>query len=457
MSVTVCIVYSPSWAEHVKVEVHALRATNPGAKVYLLGDADGRLDLAGSEFLDAGALYRQRILSTVNVDTRFTKYALYRLLVPELLRDAPKVLYIDADAIVDGSLDWLWEHGLEGGALVAGVRDVGILPRQLRAIGLTVDDRYVNAGVTLLDLEGIRAADLHHVWLREINARHYGCHDQDIINLTCRGRINLVGNEWNSSLSTGFAPNPVIAHFAGPAHEKPWVDGARPYNVGIWKKWAAAADQDRERIPHVIHTSWFGGAPRPSLVQRCMESWQRVLPGWRVRVWDESNMNPILHGPPYVHAAYEARKWAFVSDWMRMRALFWEGGVYLDTDVELLAPLDEFLRHRVFTSHEADQWLLSATLGAEPGHPWIKMLLDYYLTARWDGGLEPNTRLVTRLSQPLVERRESGYTYLRDGVVVYPTEVFCPYDHVAMRPTPTAKSRTIHHFLGSWTPRGAVA
>ncbi len=453
-ALTVAICYSPSWAEYVRVEVCALAHTNPGCTVYLLSDANGRLDLPGCVFVDVDDLFRQRVPTDRSVSSRFTKYAHYRLLLPEIVQES-RVLYIDADAIVDGDLSPLWNIDL-GDCVLAGVQDVGMTPSQLAAVGMRPGDTYVNAGVTLLDLGAIRRDGIYERWLQEINTNAYSCGDQDVINLTCRGRIKRMGNEWNSSLSTGFAVCPRIVHFAGPPMQKPWVPGTTPKNAEVWHRWATLNEQTgnvagTERIPRIIHTSWFGGAEMPDLAKACMDTWREQLPGYRIQVWDESNMDPLAHGPAFVRDAYRARKWAFVTDWMRLRALYWEGGIYLDTDVQVLRRLDRFLTHRAFTGHEADRWMLSATMGAEPLHPWVKMLLDHYGTAAFSE--TPNTQVVTRLSEGWVERKRDGYAYLRGGVVVYPTDFFTPFDHQALKPTPTDRTHTIHHFAGSWLGR----
>jgi lipopolysaccharide biosynthesis glycosyltransferase len=239
---TAAIVYSPDWRPHVELEVYALRQTNPGARIYLLSGDGGQLEGPGCEWVDIERIGRERF-SRLNIDSRFTIWALYRLLLPEVIPEA-KVLYLDADTLVTEYLGALWSSGLRG-RLVAGVPDIGITQAQLGAIGHRPGDVYINAGVTLLDLDGIRAAGLPEVWMREINARHYSCHDQDVINKTCRGRIATLGNEYNSSLSTGFARTPKIAHYAGPAFAKPWVPGARPRHYELWHRWAQRFAVDR--------------------------------------------------------------------------------------------------------------------------------------------------------------------------------------------------------------------
>ena len=331
----IAIAYSPDWAPHVAVEVHALFATNPAPiKVYLIGDTGSAIDIpcpAGCsvEFIDVEQLFKEKIPSTVNVDSRFTKYALYRLLLPDIIPE-DRLLYIDADAIVNGDITEFYNMDMDG-ALVAGVIDTGILPEQLAAIGLNQNDVYINAGVTLMDLAAIRAAGIPAVWLREINERYYSCHDQCIINWTCRGKIKTVGNEYNSSLSTGFPswdPNVKIMHWAG---QKPWNTTEVPLR-DIWQRWSEAYKAaPKDRIPKHIHYCWFGNKPKPPIVQKCIDSWRRHLPGYICTEWSEHNFN--IDENPYIRAAFNAGKYAFVTDYVRMAVLHEHGGIYLDSDV----------------------------------------------------------------------------------------------------------------------------
>jgi mannosyltransferase OCH1-like enzyme len=186
-------------------------------------------------------------------------------------------------------------------------------------------------------------------------------------------------------------------------------------------------------------------------VEKCAESWRRYLPDFHHIEWDEQRFDVSV--VPYTRAAYERGMWAFVTDYVRLWSLYHYGGIYVDADVEIIQPLDKFLGHRAFTGHETDTLMVTATMGAEAKHPWIKMLLDYYETATFDPR-ETNTKVITRLSEPLIESQDGPTTYLENGVVIYPVDVFCPFDHMRLRPMPTANTHAIHWFAGSWTSRG---
>lgn len=202
-------------------------------------------------------------------------------------------------------------------------------------------------------------------------------------------------------------------------------------------------------IPQTIHYAWFGKNPKPPLIQRCIESWRRHLPAYSITEWNEDNFD--VNTCPFTSLAYSSQKWAFLSDYVRLYALYHYGGIYLDADVEVIQPLDKFLRHRAFTGHETTELMLAATMGAEQQHPWIGMLLEYYHAARFM--LRPNTRVITELSKSWIERQNYGFTYLREGVVIYPVDVFTPFDHQRMTPMPTEHTHCIHHFAGSWLGR----
>ena len=445
------ICYSPNWRPHVEVEVKAILATNPlPLKIYLISEKGGEIDLPHTQFVDVTDLFAKRIPTTTNVSSRFTKYALFRLLLPEIIPE-DRVIYVDADAIVNGDLTDFHNMDL-GQALIAGVPDTGITPQQKTDIGLNAGDLYINTGVTLMDLSGIRAANLPPVWLKLINTRPFSCHDQDVLNLTCKGRIETVPDEYNVSLSTTVnipEDDVKIMHWAG---AKPWDIDTVPH-YSLWRYWATQAGPAHlpQPIPKIIHTCWFGRKPMPTKAKRCMDSWRRHMPDFDIRVHNEDDFDPASN--TYTLAAYTDRKWAFVTDFVRLDALYHTGGIYMDTDVEVLQPLDRFLTHRAFTGHETPDLWVTATMGAEPGHPWIEHLRNFYLSAPYDGWT-PNTQTITRLSQPWLEREVYGFKYLRDGVVIYPTDQFCGFNHQAMKPIITPNSYAIHLFSGSWLNNG---
>jgi hypothetical protein len=208
-----------------------------------------------------------------------------------------------------------------------------------------------------------------------------------------------------------------------------------------------------ERIPRKIHYFW-GEPHTPPLIAHCIESWKRRLPDYELIEWDKDSLP--LDSCTYLKQAYDAKKWAFVSDYTRLHALLTMGGIYLDTDVEITAPLDGFLQHRAFIGFEDENWLNATLIGAEPNHPWIAKLLSYYsdhpfLSPTGEMDLTPNSWTITRMtcdSHGLVvsKRRQS----LAGGVEVYPRDYFCPKNWQTGRMRCTGNTHAIHHFNASW-------
>lgn len=203
-------------------------------------------------------------------------------------------------------------------------------------------------------------------------------------------------------------------------------------------------------IPRKLHYVWMGRGEKPDKIKYCMESWHKHLKGWEIIEWNEDNFP--LNKYPFALKAYRRKRWAFVSDVARLYALYTEGGVFVDADVEIVKSLDRFLAHRAFTGHETQQLTLAAVMGAEKRHPWIEYLLKYYDNRPYDE--TPNTQIVSRLNKPLIERQDKyGYTYLRDGVVIYPVEYFASFDHKRLKVIHHPNAYAYHHFAGSWTGR----
>ena len=206
-------------------------------------------------------------------------------------------------------------------------------------------------------------------------------------------------------------------------------------------------------IPKILHYCWFGGKPKPPLAEKCIRSWRKFCPDFEIREWNESNFD-LEQVPAYVRQAYEAGRWAFVTDYVRPRALTEVGGVYLDTDVEIVRPLDPFLKHEAFAGFEHLERVQTGVLACRKGFPLFQEFLAYYDTAvfrRPDGSMDTttNVEILTGIC------RKKGLVFndafqVVDGLAVYPREVFCPVDYDTMKLKKTRKTVTIHWFSGSW-------
>jgi len=227
-------------------------------------------------------------------------------------------------------------------------------------------------------------------------------------------------------------------------------------------------------IPRIIHYCWFGGKEIPANLRLYMASWKSKMPKWEIRQWSEANFS-IVDAPLYVRQAYEARKYAFVSDYVRLWALKQYGGIYFDTDVEVIRSFDELpeFTHLCQTplcnsfigfEESRAKTLGTNVIGAEPNCTWIQEMLQYYektLFLKDDGSLDmtANSELIARLMEHhgLVRNGKEQYVMIEDCRLkiedclhVYPFQYFSPITSTrVMRQTKDTFS--IHHCYGSWT------
>ncbi|ULH06408.1 glycosyltransferase family 32 protein [Alcaligenes faecalis] len=204
-------------------------------------------------------------------------------------------------------------------------------------------------------------------------------------------------------------------------------------------------------IPRIIHFCWFGRGKKNKLIESCISSWERYLPDYEIMEWNEDNFDVSSNG--YVFEAYKKRKWAFVSDFVRLYAIKEYGGIYLDTDVEVFRSFDKFLGHKAFTGFENYKGALApitAVMAAEKGHPWVSRLIAEYDTASFraaDGtdDLTTNTIKITKiLMNEYSVSLDDQYQILKDDLHLYPSNIFCNYK--------IGTSYSMHHFNGSWIP-----
>lgn len=206
-------------------------------------------------------------------------------------------------------------------------------------------------------------------------------------------------------------------------------------------------------IPKIIHYCWFGGKPKPKLAEKCIKSWKKFCPDYEILEWNEENFD-LSTAPSYVHQAYEAGRWAFVTDYVRLKGMLEMGGIYMDTDVELVKPLDPFLSHRAFAGFERVGYVQTGLLACEPEFPLFQEFLHHYDTAsfyRPDGSQDTttNVEVLTRLCRERGMEDKDTLQTVAD-FVIYPREVFCPVDFETEVLHRTRKTVAIHWFSGSW-------
>lgn len=205
-------------------------------------------------------------------------------------------------------------------------------------------------------------------------------------------------------------------------------------------------------IPKKIHYCWFGGNPLPELAQKCIASWKKYCPDYEIIEWNESNFD--INCCAYVKEAYEAKKWAFVSDVARLFALVNYGGIYMDTDVEVLRPLDDFLGYEAVSGFETKDRIQTGLMACLEGQPLFEELLHDYDNAhflRKDGFYDTTTN-VTRITDMCLKYglRLDNTLQTVNGFTLFPDDYFCPKDYETKITTITENTYTIHHFDASW-------
>lgn len=212
-------------------------------------------------------------------------------------------------------------------------------------------------------------------------------------------------------------------------------------------------------IPKIIHYCWFGRGEMPELALKCIDSWKKYLPDYQLKLWNEENFNIDMY--PYTREAYDNRKFAFVTDVVRLYALYTEGGIYMDTDVEVVRPLDEFLHHTAFSGFENDHDVPTGIMASVKHGKWAKDNLDYYIDKHFvnkDGTLElvSNVETITNLMLSYGLKRNNSFQDFQNYVTFYPKDYFCPINVLSGKLEMTINTATIHHFSGSWLGHNTV-
>ncbi len=225
-----------------------------------------------------------------------------------------------------------------------------------------------------------------------------------------------------------------------------------------------------DKIPKKIHWCWLSGDPLPKKIQKCVDSWKRVMPDYEIILWDANRFD--VHSAKFVEDACNARKWAFAADYIRLYALYIEGGIYLDSDVLVFKRFDKFLQHAAFSAieyHEGKNFwaenglnpkgynaIQAAVIGAEKGNPWIKMCLEHYQNEKIFRRKENNAVDVEIIPDAIARYLYQYYgfrpdqspnvtQYLKEEVVIYSQNVFATaYTGV------NSKTCALHMCEGGW-------
>ena len=220
-------------------------------------------------------------------------------------------------------------------------------------------------------------------------------------------------------------------------------------------------------IPKIIHYCWFGGNPLPELAKKCIASWKKFLPDYEIKEWNEQNYD--VRKITYTAQAYDAKKYAFVSDYARFWILYQYGGIYFDTDVEVIRPIDDIISKGNFMGFETDpkpQLKADASeasinpglgMGVAPGLGIIKKMLDFYEGKHFvhEAVMRNQITVVHIATQVLRENGLKNVTGIQEvaGCFIYPSEYFCPINVTTGRIHVEKNTRTIHHYAGTWVDK----
>lgn len=206
-------------------------------------------------------------------------------------------------------------------------------------------------------------------------------------------------------------------------------------------------------IPKIIHYVWIGDSPKSDLILRCIESWRKFLPGYQIIEWNNAKLSEIEN--KYATQAFENKKWAFASDYIRLYALYTYGGFYFDSDLEIMSDIENFRKHDFVTGYEnyrGKTHPITAFMGAAKGNKIVSGLLAEYNDIEFVDSygrldLKPNTKRISEyleseygLKRPY---KPTNTTRIMENSIIYPSYYFCT-------PEPLKPNFSIHHFNGSW-------
>lgn len=208
------------------------------------------------------------------------------------------------------------------------------------------------------------------------------------------------------------------------------------------------------KIPKVIHYCWFGKKDKPDIVNSCIDSWKRVLNDYEIIEWNEDNID--IESNMYIKQAYQSCKFAFVSDYVRLKVLYDYGGIYLDTDVEVFKSFNDLLENDSIWGFEEANYVATSTIGAQKGNELIGEFLNSYNNKSFvnnNGAFEftTNVLIVTNLLERNGVKMDNSFQQI-DNATIYPRDFFSPYDYSNCRDFTTNNTYCKHYFYKSWLP-----
>lgn len=207
-------------------------------------------------------------------------------------------------------------------------------------------------------------------------------------------------------------------------------------------------------IPKIIHYCWFGKNKMPEDILFFINTWKKYCPDYEIREWNEDNFD--INQNLYCKEAYEAKKWAFVSDYVRLKVLYDYGGIYMDTDIEVCKSFNDLLIYNSCLGFESDTKIQTGMIAACKNNEWIKLLLLYYSEQHFkkENGkcnMTTNVEIITKMIKEKYNiKLNNTFQMFGDNNVIFPFEYFCAKNLIDGKIYKTEKTYTIHHFNGSW-------
>lgn len=211
----------------------------------------------------------------------------------------------------------------------------------------------------------------------------------------------------------------------------------------------------KNNIPKIIHYCWFGKKEKPYIVKKCIKSWKDNLNDYEIIEWNEENFD--INCNKFVKEAYENKKYAFVSDYVRVNALYNYGGIYLDTDVEVNKSFNDLLENDSIWGFEEKNYIATSTIGARKGNELIKVFLDDYNGRQFiknDGTIDTltNVAIVSKIIKDLGVELNGKFQKIEGIATIYPQEYFSPYDYINCYMKDSTNTYCVHHYYKSWLP-----
>lgn len=206
------------------------------------------------------------------------------------------------------------------------------------------------------------------------------------------------------------------------------------------------------QVDKVIHYCWFGQKEKPESVKKMISSWKKYCPDYKIIEWNEDNSN--LQECLYVKQAYENKKYAFVADYVRMKVLYEQGGVYLDTDVELTKNIDQFLENDMTISFQDDKYINTGLIITKPKNSIIKKMIEYYQTHNFvkeDMSLDMKTNVSILTDILLLHGLQANNTNQQvEGITILTNDYFAPLNFQTRVMKKTENTHAIHWFDATW-------